>query len=129
MEIVDALLMYVKAFFVGGTICAIGQLLIMKTQLTSARILVGYVTVGVILGALADMTAGRDQDTQEMRSKGECFAEEQTNDEYYVYELSNAFLDNKPFHLTASQNITPGVRHIISQALKASDIIDHVDGF
>ncbi len=52
MEIVDALLMYVKAFFVGGTICAIGQLLIMKTQLTSARILVGYVTVGVILGAL-----------------------------------------------------------------------------
>lgn len=83
----------------------------------------------VILGALADMTAGRDQDTQEMRSKGECFAEEQTNDEYYVYELSNAFLDNKPFHLTASQNITPGVRHIISQALKASDIIDHVDGF
>lgn len=44
--------MYVKAFFVGGLICAFGQILIMKTQLTSARILVGYVTAGVILGAL-----------------------------------------------------------------------------
>ena len=48
----EMLLMYVKAFFVGGIICAIGQMLIMNTQLTSARILVGYVTVGVILGAL-----------------------------------------------------------------------------
>ena len=46
------LLMYVKAFVVGGLICMVGQILIMKTQLTSARILVGYVTVGVILGAL-----------------------------------------------------------------------------
>ena len=45
-------LMYVKAFVVGGTLCAIGQFLILKTQLTSARILVGYVTAGVILGAL-----------------------------------------------------------------------------
>ena len=48
----DMILMYVKAFAVGGAICAIGQLLLMKTQLTSARILVGYVTTGVILGAL-----------------------------------------------------------------------------
>lgn len=46
------LLMYLKAFIVGGIICAIGQILILKTQLTSARILVGYVTAGVILGAL-----------------------------------------------------------------------------
>lgn len=48
----DIILMYVKAFFVGGLICMIGQVLIFKTQLTSARILVGYVTAGVILGAL-----------------------------------------------------------------------------
>lgn len=52
MNIADMLLMYVKAFLVGGVICSIGQILIMKTQLTSARILVGYVTTGVILGAL-----------------------------------------------------------------------------
>lgn len=35
------LLMYIKAFAVGGILCAIGQVLILKTQLTSARILVG----------------------------------------------------------------------------------------
>lgn len=46
------LLMYIKAFVVGGILCAIGQVLILKTQLTSARLLVGYVTTGVILGAL-----------------------------------------------------------------------------
>ena len=46
------LLMYIKAFVVGGILCAIGQVLILKTQMTSARILVGYVTTGVILGAL-----------------------------------------------------------------------------
>jgi len=50
--VLEILMMYGKAFVVGGIICAIGQLLIMKTQLTSARILVGYVTAGVILGAL-----------------------------------------------------------------------------
>ena len=48
----EMLMMYVKAFFVGGIICAIGQMLIMKTQLTSARIVVGYVNAGVRLGAL-----------------------------------------------------------------------------
>ena len=48
----DMLFMYAKAFVVGGFICALGQILILRTQLTSARILVGYVTTGVILGAL-----------------------------------------------------------------------------
>ena len=48
----EILFMYIKAFVVGGIICMIGEVLILKTQLTSARILVGYVTVGVILGAL-----------------------------------------------------------------------------
>lgn len=40
---------YVKAFFVGGIICLIGQILIDKTKLTPARILVSYVTAGVFL--------------------------------------------------------------------------------
>lgn len=41
-----------KAFIVGGIICVIGQILIDKTKLTPARILVIYVTTGVILGGL-----------------------------------------------------------------------------
>ena len=43
---------YVKAFAVGGTLCVIGQILIDKTKLTPARILVAYVVTGVILGGI-----------------------------------------------------------------------------
>lgn len=43
---------YLKAFLVGGAICAVAQVLIDKTKLTPARILVTYVVAGVILGAL-----------------------------------------------------------------------------
>jgi stage V sporulation protein AE len=42
---------YVRAFIVGGVLCAIAQVLIDRTRLTPARILVGYVVGGVILGA------------------------------------------------------------------------------
>lgn len=43
---------YVKVFLVGGLLCLIGQILIDKTALTPARILVSYVVAGVILGAV-----------------------------------------------------------------------------
>ncbi|MFO7154899.1 MAG: stage V sporulation protein AE [Caldicoprobacter oshimai] len=43
---------YLKAFLVGGLICVIGQILIDKTRLTPARILVCFVTAGVILTAI-----------------------------------------------------------------------------
>ena len=43
---------YLKAFTVGGLFCLIGQLLVDKTKLTPARILVGYVVAGVLLGAI-----------------------------------------------------------------------------
>lgn len=43
---------YIKAFLCGGGLCIIGQLLIDRTALTPARILVAYVVAGVILGAL-----------------------------------------------------------------------------
>ena len=42
---------YLKAFAVGGAFCLIGQILIDKTKLTPARILVSYVVIGVLLGA------------------------------------------------------------------------------
>ena len=43
---------YLWAFLIGGFICVIGQILIDKTKLTPARILVGYVVLGVLLGAV-----------------------------------------------------------------------------
>jgi len=44
--------MMLKAFIIGGLICVIGQILIDKTKLTPARILVIFVTTGVVLGAI-----------------------------------------------------------------------------
>ncbi len=43
---------YLKAFLVGGVLCAIGQILIDKTKLTPAKILVSYVVAGAVLGGL-----------------------------------------------------------------------------
>ena len=43
---------YLKAFIVGGLLCVIGQILIDKTKLTPARVLVSYVVIGVFLGAV-----------------------------------------------------------------------------
>ena len=43
---------YLKAFLVGGILCLIGQMLIDRTRLTPARILVSYVVIGVILSAV-----------------------------------------------------------------------------
>ena len=45
-------MMLLKAFFVGGAICALSQVLIDRTRLTPARILSAYVVLGVGLGAL-----------------------------------------------------------------------------
>ena len=43
---------YLKAFLVGGAICVVGQILIDKTKIGSARILVGFVVLGCLLGGL-----------------------------------------------------------------------------
>ncbi len=46
-------MLILKAFVIGGLICVIGQILIDKTKLTSARILVIFVTTGAILRRFA----------------------------------------------------------------------------
>lgn len=48
----DTLLQLIRAFFVGGILCMVAQILIDKTKLTPARILVTYVVTGVVLGAI-----------------------------------------------------------------------------
>ena len=48
----DGILEYVWAFLVGGAFCVVAQILLDKTSLTPARILVGYVVAGVFLGAV-----------------------------------------------------------------------------
>lgn len=51
LQSIDCMLL-LRCFIVGGLICVIGQILIDKTKLTSARILVLFVTIGAILGGL-----------------------------------------------------------------------------
>ena len=51
LQSIDRMLL-LRCFIVGGLICVIGQILIDKTKLTSARILVLFVTIGAILGGL-----------------------------------------------------------------------------
>lgn len=48
----DNIIDYARAFLVGGLFCVIAQILIDKTKLTPARILVSYVVAGVFLGAV-----------------------------------------------------------------------------
>ena len=43
---------YLKAFLIGGLLCLIAQILVDKTKFTPARILVSYVVIGVLLGAV-----------------------------------------------------------------------------
>ena len=54
MEFIQSIdwMQLLRCFVVGGTICIIGQILIDKTKLTPARILVVFVTTGAILGGL-----------------------------------------------------------------------------
>lgn len=52
MIFTDILINCLKAFVIGGAFCVVGQILVDKTKLTPARILVGYVVLGVILTAV-----------------------------------------------------------------------------
>ena len=46
------ILMYLKAFLVGGLLCGAGEFLVLRTRLTPARILVCFIITGVVLSAV-----------------------------------------------------------------------------
>lgn len=78
----------------------------------------------VLLETLTDLSLGKETNTKEMREKGDMLAEEQTDGEFYVYHLSNAFLDGKPFQMELPESLDDSFRYIIERALKAAAIID-----
>lgn len=80
----------------------------------------------IMLETLTDLALGKDKTTEEMRIKGDALVEEQTTEEYYVYLLSNAFLDDVPFHLDENVKLSPVFDHIIRRALLASAVIDSI---
>lgn len=80
----------------------------------------------IMLETLTSMSLGRETDTDDMRIQGDTLAEVQPDAEFYVYQLSNAFLDNKPFLLPDDARLEAEQRRIIEQALKAARVIDHI---
>lgn len=80
----------------------------------------------IMLETLTSMSLGRETDTDDMRIQGDTLAEVQPDSEFYVYQLSNAFLDNKPFLLPDDARLEAEQRRIIEQALKAARVIDHI---
>lgn len=80
----------------------------------------------IMLETLTAMSLGQEEDTSDMRRQGDILAEQITGPEYYVFQLSNAFLDNKPFALSPKSVLDDGTRHIIEQALKAAEVIDGI---
>lgn len=80
----------------------------------------------IILQTLNNMCLGKDHDTKEMEVIGDSMAQEQLDDEAFVYILSVAFLENKPFHMNENVNLRPETAYIINRALKASALIDEI---
>lgn len=80
----------------------------------------------IMLETLTDMTLGRERDTEEMLIKGDAMAEEQVDEEIYVYQLSIAFLEDKPFTLPEGVVLSEPYQYIVDRAQKAAIVIDHV---
>ena len=80
----------------------------------------------VMLETLMDMSLGREQDTKDMQVKGDALAEERNDGEYFVYLLSGAFLEDKPYILPEDADIPQEIRYIIDRAIRASAVIDEV---
>lgn len=85
----------------------------------------------VMLETLNDMALGRERDTVDMRIQGDLMADinmdEHAVGEARMYQLSSAFLENKPFvPAKADENLSEHYRYLIRRALEAAKIIDGV---
>ena len=81
---------------------------------------------GIMLEMLMSMSLGEETNTGDMRINGDILASEQKDAQVYIYYLSNAFLDDKPFHMDENADIPQDIRYIIRQALKAAEVIDQL---
>ena len=80
----------------------------------------------IMLQSLNDMALGREQNTDDMRFQGELLAEEHVDGEYYMYHLSCALLDGRPFLPQEYRNVDEHYRYIITRGLAAAEVIDKV---
>ena len=80
----------------------------------------------IMLQTLNDMALGKEQNTDDMRFQGELLAEEHVDGEYYMYHLSCAFLDGRPFLPSEYKPVNEHYRYIITRGLQAAEVIDRV---
>ena len=80
----------------------------------------------IMLETLNEMTLGQEKNTGEMLDKGDSIATTQTGGEYYIYQMSLAFLAEKPFRLEEGVTLDPEHQYIYDRATIASQIIDQV---
>lgn len=81
----------------------------------------------IILETLNGLVARREKTLKDMKITGEQIADEMQGEERYVMKLSVAFLNNEPYKIEESLDVTEDIRHIIYQALKAAKLIDEVE--
>lgn len=80
----------------------------------------------ILLEMLSFMSVGRDEDTKEMSLVGDSLAEEQENDESYIYRLSISYLENTPFQLDENVQLSKRTAYVISRAQQAAAVIEQV---
>lgn len=78
----------------------------------------------ILLEMLSFMSIGKEKDTREMSVVGDSLAEEQADDESYIYRLSISYLENTPFRLDENVHLSERTAYVISQAQQAAAIID-----
>ena len=80
----------------------------------------------IMVEMLNELSLGHEEDTTEMSNKGDSLLEEQTGDDYYVFQLSIALLNDLSFHLPENVSLSPDTRYLIRRALQTSEIIDQL---
>lgn len=80
----------------------------------------------ILLETLSHMLLGRDTDTEDMRIRGVSYADEQPNDETYIYRLSVSYLDGTEFCMDENVQLSPRTAYVIRRAREAAAIIDGV---
>ena len=80
----------------------------------------------IMLETLTDMTLGKERDIDEMMLKGDALADEQVDEQFYIYQLSCAFLSDQPFVLPENVKLSEGFQYIMDIAQKAAVVIDGV---
>lgn len=80
----------------------------------------------ILLEMLSFMSVGKDKDTREMSIVGDSLAEEQSNDEAYIYRLSISYLENTDFRLDETVRLSERTAYVIGRAQQAAAIIDRV---